>query len=329
MQMDPSGWVTVIERDYLADFVREGGAAVKFVVSANETGRGQIRDRLREAADRDSFQFAFVDASVTKIHLIDRLFHDVARQIDWDVLIDALLRRLLSESGISVPEAERGLALADLAALNGSPEIVFRTQVNRLIANALFRDYAMSQEFRFAMIFLCQSRLEPEADPALGDAIKAWLRGELRLVSGVKRALIFQKIARHNARHMLFSLAHWLKVAGRSGLVLVLDIARYADSRRPAEREGGLYYSTAAALDAYEVLRQLIDATDELEYGFVCVLTGPEFLSDDRRGVRSYHALNLRIADEVRDRYRPNPLSALTHLSTDSLAVDAGIECSR
>jgi len=98
------------------------------------------------------------------------------------------------------------------------------------------------------------------------------------------------------------------------GVVLALDVSRYADASRPAERGSGLYYSIAAVLDAYEVLRQLIDATDELEYCFIGVLAAPELLSDEQRGLRRYQALYLRVSDEVRDRYRPNPLSALVRL---------------
>jgi hypothetical protein len=172
------------------------------------------------------------------------------------------------------------------------------------------------------MIFLCRGQLDPSDNPGLAAAIKEWLNGELRLLSAVKGALIFQRIARHNARHMLVSLAHWLKRAGKSGLVLVLDISRYTDARRPQEREdgGGFYYSTAATLDAYEVLRQLIDGTDEFEYSFVCVIADPIFLADDRRGLRAYQALNMRIADEVRDRFRQNPLASLARLGEAQIA---------
>jgi hypothetical protein len=179
----------------------------------------------------------------------------------------------------------------------------------------LLRDYGLSREFRLAMLRLCLAQLDPAEDPTLHEAVKQWLVGDLRLVSGVKRALIFQRIARHNARHLLFSLARWLKAAGASGLVLALDIARYADGARPSERGPGLYYSTVAVLDAYEVLRQLIDATDELEHCFVGVLADPAFLADDRRGLRRYHALYLRVSDEVRDRYRPNPFASLVRVS--------------
>ena len=113
---------------------------------------------------------------------------------------------------------------------------------------------------------------------------------------------------------MLFSLAHWLRMAGKSGLVLGLDVSRCAQAVRPADRDESVYYSTAAALDAYEVLRQLIDATDELESTFVVVLAGTEFAGDARRGLESYRALYYRVADDVRDRYRPNPLAALVRL---------------
>jgi hypothetical protein len=152
-------------------------------------------------------------------------------------------------------------------------------------------------------------------NPALVAAIKQWLRGELRLISEVKRALIFQKVARHNARHMLFSLAHWLTLTGKGGLLLILDIARYAEALRPAERRSGNYYSSAATLDLYEVIRELIDATDEARACCVVVLSGPDFLRDDRRGVRSYQALYFRVWDEVYDRQRENPFASLVRIA--------------
>jgi len=323
--MDPHEWLEVVSRDYLADFVRDGGAAVKFAVPASDAGRQSLKAGLRTAAERHDFQFAFVDSAATKIHLIEQLFHAVARQVDWTTLARSYLRRSLQDMGFTLPPdgpqvgdglpgAPGSLRLATLAALNDFPEPLFLTEVSRRLGRLLLGDYGMTREFRLAMLRLCLAQLEPGEDPLLTEAIEHWLRGELRLVSGVKQALIFQKVARHNARHMLFSLAHWLKAAGRSGLVLGLDIARYTDAARPSERGGGLYYSTAALLDAYEVLRQLIDATDELTYCFVGVLAAPEFLSDDRRGLRRYHALYLRVSDEVRDQYRPNPFAALVRV---------------
>jgi hypothetical protein len=314
--MSPEEWVAVIEREYLAGYVREGGAAVKFAAASTDAGRAELSERLAAAGVAHGFQVASLDAAEVRLHLIDRLFHAVARQVDWEGLARAYLERLLRARGLRLPPAPEPLAVSRLAELNAAPELLLRTDLRRTLEHEVFEDYAMSREFRLAMLHLCTAQLDPTDNPALEAAIKEWLRGELRLLSEVKRALIFQKIARHNARHMLFSLAHWLRLTGKSGLVLVLDIARYAEAVRPAERGAGNYYSTSATMDLYELLRQLIDATDEAEACFVGVLAGPDFLQDDRRGVRSYQALYFRIWDEVYDRNRENPFSSLVRIAS-------------
>ena len=95
------------------------------------------------------------------------------------------------------------------------------------------------------------------------------------------------RIGRHNARPLLLSLARLLLVVRPGGLVLGLDYARLAEARRPplAERTG-LYYSKAAVLDAFEVLRQLIDATDELRGVLVLAVVPPELVTDELAGCR-------------------------------------------
>jgi P-loop Domain of unknown function (DUF2791) len=313
--MSPEEWVAVVGNEYLASYVRQGGAAVKFAAASTDAGRTELRERVAMTGDAHGFQLAQLDATEVRVHLPDRLFHAVAAQVDWEGLTRACLERVLRARGLRLPHPSEGLTTARLAELNAAPEALLRTELRRALEREIFEDYAMSREFRLAMLALCSAQLDPTDNPALEASLKAWLRGELRLISEVKRALIFQKVNRHNARHMLFSLAHWLTLAGKSGLLLVLDVARYAEAVRPTERGAGNYYSTSATMDLYEVLRELIDATDEAHACFVCVLVGPDFLQDDRRGVRSYQALYFRIWDEVYDRHRENPFSSLTRIA--------------
>jgi len=188
--------------------------------------------------------------------------------------------------------------------------------ITRELQRRVAHDYAMVQEFRTAMLRLCQAQLRTgQVVDAEHAAVLDWLRGDLRQMSALKSALIFRRIGRHNARLLLFSLAHWLAVNESAGLVLVLDIRRLGFARRPApsEREGH-YYTKAALLDAYEVLRQMVDNTDELANCCVLVLPAVEFLTDGARGLDAYQALKLRIFDEVRDRERDNPFSSLVRL---------------
>lgn len=319
MTMDSREWLEILRDEYVRDFIAGGGAAVKFAVGAEEV-RASLRDELRELAASEECLFAQVDAATTKTHMVDHLFHDVARQIDWDELAYLFVSRVIVENGLRVPSTRADFNLAALASLNGQAELLLRNDIKRWLTQSIFYDYKMSQEFRIAMIRLCMAQLDPEEKNSfLTNAVKEWLRGELRLVSAVKDALIFQKVARHNARHMLFSLTHWLKLCAKRGLILWLDVSRYTSGARRTEL-GGLSYSTPAVMDGYEVLRQFIDGTDEMECCLVVVGTATEFFTDPRRGLDCYDALRLRISDEVRDRTRQNPLSSLIRLSADVAA---------
>jgi hypothetical protein len=315
--MTPEEWLAVARREYLESFVRDGGAAVKVLVPADDRSRAALHDGLQALAAAGGYQFAAVNAETTRLQMVEKLFGAVAQHVDGDGCTAAFLRRLITAQGLKLPADD--ISMAAIAALNDYSEPLFRRDMSRWLDLAILHDYAMSREFRHAMLQLCLAQLDPTNDPGLEQAIKEWLRGELRLISAVKRAQIFQRIARHNARHMFNSLVHWLTLTGRSGLVLALDIRRYAQTVRPVEREASsLYYSTAAALDAYELVREFIDATDELAACFIAVVAGQEFLHDERRGLRSYQALYLRVADEVRDRHRQNPLASLVRLEMAS-----------
>jgi hypothetical protein len=114
---------------------------------------------------------------------------------------------------------------------------------------------------------------------------------------------------------MIHSLTHWLRRNGKFGLVLTLDIARYLVMKPRNAASYEQYYTTAAALDAYEVLRQFVDATDELEGCLLVVLAPTEFLATNSlRGLEGYDALKNRIWDDVRDENLSNPFAPLVRL---------------
>jgi len=113
---------------------------------------------------------------------------------------------------------------------------------------------------------------------------------------------------------MLRSLGHWLRLSGDQGLLLTLDTRRLAQAL-PAGADG-VRYSPAAVMDAYEVLRQLIDEADHFEGLLLVVLADGAFLEGDpKRSIDSYLALKMRIWDDVRARQRDNPLAPLVHLA--------------
>lgn len=330
--MQDNDWLTTLRKEYLQDFVQNGGAAVKFVVPQDGLSHNVLLQKLRQSAEESDYLFVSVDAATTRVHMIDRLFHTVARQVDWDDLAYTFLRSVLESRQYYLPDDRKDFSLAQLASLNSQDLGEMRRVINNMLGgNSLFRDYAMTQEFRIAMLRLCQTQLDPqEVSEGMATSVKEWLRGELRLISALRSASIFQKIGRHNGRHMLFSLSHWLHLTGKAGLFLTLDISQFLEARRAREPDGAIYYSKPAVMDGYEVLRQFIDGTDEMEFCLIVVVAPPGFLTiDDPRGLMSYEALWFRIWDEVRDRQRPNPLSSLVRLSNQvnplSLPTPGGI----
>lgn len=312
-------WIDTIRGEYLHSFIKRGGAAVKFVVPMEAIDHDQLINLLRKTSEEENYLFTSINAASTKIHMIDKLFHEVARQIDWDDLSLSFVKKIFTQNDYELPIHNDAFDFQNIAAINKREEKFLRKEMHSWLEAEIFRDFEMSQEFRIAMIRLCLEQLDSAGPSAfLSNAVKEWLRGELRLISSLKEALIFQKIARHNARHMLFSLVHWLRVNGKSGLVLVLDITRYLVSVRSKNPDDGFFYTVPAMLDAYEVLRQFIDGTDEMEGCLIVVLASKEFLDpDDRRGLSRYDALKLRIWDEVKDRQRQNPLASLVRLASD------------
>ena len=312
----PDGeWLSVIRREYLQDFVLNGGASVKFVIPGEESEHQRLWEALGRMSKEEGYFFAPVSAAATKVQMVDKIFHEVARQIPWDDLAHGFLCTTLMEGSYLVPAEREEFSLSQIAYLNGMDLGEMRAVINNRLRENLTRDYSMTHEFRMAMLKLCQAQLDPQdLGGGVAEAVREWLTGELQLISGLKSASIFQKIGRHNGREMISSLSHWLHITGKSGLVLALDISEFLDSRRPEAGDSSLYYTPSAVVDGYEVLRQFVDSTDELHYCLMVILAPPSFLTSEQRGVRKYDALYLRIWDEVRDRKRANPLSSLIRI---------------
>jgi P-loop Domain of unknown function (DUF2791) len=313
--IDIDTYVRFLGAEYLRGYIDAGGAAVKFAVAPDDPVASSLMAQVAELAHQAGYAVATVDAGSTRVHLLEQVFFEVARQIDWDGLAATTARAAVATAGYPAP-AGGDVSLERLAAHHRVDARELKRDVDRELQHRVHRDYAMVQEFRTAMLRLCQAQLRTgQVADAEHAAVLDWLKGDLRQISALKSALIFRRIGRHNARPLLFSLAHWLAVNDHAGLVLILDIRRFGLARRPSpgEREGH-YYTKAALLDAYEVLRQLVDNTDELANCCVVVVTSPAFLADNGRGLDAYQALKLRIFGEVRDRRRDNPFSSLVRL---------------
>lgn len=312
-------YVEFLSREYLRGYVESGGCAVKFAV-AGEPDAEALQASVRMAGASAGYVTATVDAATTRVHLIEQIFFEVARQVGWDDLASEALRQAVSVAGYPFPD-QAVLTLEELAAHYGVDARELKRDVDRQLQQLIFKDFSMVQEFRIAMLRLCQAAFGTgQVSDLEHKAMLDWLRGDLRQLAAVKPLLIYRKIARHNARQMLFSLPHWLAKNGKAGLLLILDVRRLGVGRRPpVEARSGQYYTRLGLLDAYEVLRQLVDSTDELERCCVIAVCSPELLTDESRGLDAYQALKMRVFNEVHDRRRDNPFSSLVRVGSSEV----------
>jgi len=313
-------YAAFLAEHYLADYLPAGGAAVKLAVAGSPETAGRLERALGAAADAAGCLFVSVPAAEVKVHQVEQLLFAVSRQVDWDALAASVVRTAYDEAAF--PASGR-LSVADVAREHEVDARELYRSVRRQLEQTLLGNHALAPELRRAMLRLAQVQLGGrDVDRTEHEAVLGWLRGDKIALSALRPALIYARIGRHNARSLLTSLACLLLTAGHRGLVLHLDCTRLAESRRPpVEQRTGIYYSKAAVLDAFEVLRQLIDATDELPGVLAVAVVPPELVTDESRGLPAYTALQLRVADEVRDRRRANPFAALVRLEVRLEAV--------
>ena len=309
MAVDLGTWLTPIRREYIETFIPEGGGAVRLVVADPDIA-AHLRQELAILARPAGLWPIALDAAHVRLHMLQHVFHAIARALDWDTLLQTRLEHLVARAGYAWPRPGQRMNWTELATHNGVPPPSLLTTLQREINNSVWDDASLAQDFRKAMIALLDTRLADDQDP-LGVAVLDWLRGDLKGLRAVRSAQIGARINRFNARAMLISLCRWVRQCGLHGLLVTLDISQLLLERRAVE--AGFAYSTAAVMDGYEVIRQVIDDAEEF-HGLLLVVTSDRRMIDGsapKRDLSQYTALKMRVWDDVRPQGRDNPLSPL------------------
>jgi len=316
LSMNSSEWLDFLESEYLDSFVRDGGSAIKFAVALEDGVAATLAFEIEARARRLGYVVAHVDSGTTRVHMVEQLFFSVAEQIPWRETVQRVVERLAEAERYAPPQPGDEPLFRRLANANGLDADLLLSDLRRKIQAQVFGNKRLAKDFRVAMTQLANAELvgAEEATTVYG-AITDWLCGRNRSVSAVKPYHIFTRITRTNARFLFESLLAWLAFAGYTGLAFTMDIGRISVVRNP--RDERLHYTKAGVLDALELLRQFIDATDRLDNCLIIVLPNPDFLDEDvlGRGIGAYEALKFRVYDEVRDRSLVNPMASLVRLT--------------
>ena len=305
--LHPNDWLGVIEREYFSEFLREGGAAAKFVIG-DEATLEEIHNECAVLARQHGLLHAHLSAAETKLQMAQEMFFALVRVLPWDGLLQRYLEELFARYEHPWPRPGTALSTAELADSFGIAPGIMTRHRDQWLSRDLWDDPQLARDFRAAMIALCLSRLDPRDGGGMASTpVHQWLRGEKPPLSTLREFDITAQINRTNARAMLISLCHFLRKAGASGLLLTIDLR--AATRKS---DSGVRYSPSAVMDLYEVLRELIDDLEHLPGLFILGLADQGLIAGDRRRtIDNYKALEMRIWPDVRPGDRQNPLAPL------------------
>jgi hypothetical protein len=320
--IQPAEWIRFIDQEYLSGFIRDGGSAIKFAVPLADTLRSGLLDGLGDIGQHAGYLVVRINAAETKVHMMDEIFFRAAQQLPWRILCRKVIARLAAESGYrsvvdsadSDDAGDEGSFSHRLARANQVDRGLLVLELKTAIWNKVFKMPSLSKDFRVAMTHLCMAEFSGGQEGATTSKVLTdWLKGYNRMVSAVKPYQIFRRIDRTTARYHFESMLHWVRMAAYPGIVLLLDAQRVMLATNPHDE--GPFYSKAAVIDSYEVLREFIDTSDRLQGCFIVVVPDMAFLEDHGRGISAYEALKHRIFDEIRDKNLVNPMASLARIS--------------
>lgn len=285
--IDP--YVSVLDREYMGSFIREGGSAFKMVVGVYGGGKTHFLYCMRDLAWKHGFSVSYVSLSPGEcpFHKLELVYAAIVRNLVPPLPADELvagygqgigpfIRRWfmtqLNEAKSQVPgENDAGAELlARVDRVNGIESISFTRAVK-----SAFRALLENREDDFVNI--CQ-----------------WLSGEGYDRRVHSRYGILQRIDRSTAFPMIRSLVQWIRQCGYAGLIVLLDEAERVPSLSSKQREQLLGN-----------LRELIDECGHTNFQGVMIFYAvpDENFLEGRAQV--YEALKQRVATFFDDRINP------------------------
>jgi hypothetical protein len=303
--MTASEYIDVLSTNYFEGYLREGGSAFKMVVSPSGAPLKSFSLLLYEKVSEAGGLVLRIDAVGDKIHFVDKLFFAVARCIAWDAEAAKFVHRHIVPGGTG-NGAHSTVQLSEKQ----------RPDIGAAIKKNVLQDYAYCHEFRTALTHLCLSRLTMgnQLMSPFAPQVQEWLTGAPVPIAALKPAMIFRKVQRSTARHMLYSTFRFLRQCGYSFVVLEIDVGRYADSSSIVKLTSGYSYTPAACLELYELMRQFIDDMERFDSTMIVVTAPNTIVTDQRRGINRYQALGMRLWSDMRIRNAENPMAPLMRL---------------
>jgi len=267
------------------DTVADGGSAFKAVRGEYGAGKTFLTRYLAERALRRGFAAAEVQISETQtpLHRLETVYRRVSEALRTAAYPPSAFRPVL-DSWLFTLAADAEAADPGLGE-RGEPAV--SDAVRRLLEHRL--EVVTRQTPAFAQALRAYNAAISRGEPAIADALAAWLGGQPNVAAAARRAAgVRGELDHFGAMGFLQGLLVVLRDAGHPGLLLVLDEVETLQRVRGDVRD-----------KAFNALRQLIDEIDSGRYpGLFLVITGTPAFYDGPSGVSRLAPLAQRLATD-------------------------------
>ncbi|MDF9408343.1 ATP-binding protein [Pelotomaculum isophthalicicum JI] len=292
---------------YLNDYIACGGSKVKFLTGKPGSGKTHALLLMLEEARRLGYVTFFTSARRVRLNKFDSIYQTVLDTVDAETLVTAYCDRVIGNLGYQPGQLEPGQDFFSWAQAQGRAADSLRREIQEKL-DELYRDRKINHNFAMAFTQLCAHHLGSRrlADEQK-EILQEWLKGRPLPARALKPLKIFTRVDKYNARHMMASFLHLLRLCGHRGLCVAVDDLSALLERGP---EGRMLYGRSARNEVYESLRQLVDDFAGFEGAFFVFAGRSELIYDEKGGFKSYEALWMRIQNEVSGA-RPNKFADL------------------
>lgn len=288
-----------LRKHYLQTYLREGGSKIKFISGRTGSGKTHLAQCLLDDAEAEGYLTVSFSAREVWLHDFREVYLEILRQCDIERVLAGCAAQIVREMGFDPAAIGEGKTLLDYLAEQGEGDALSRGEIRSALRRYFTRNPLLDNGFAACCSLLTGDLLgHPVLEPASRALLLSYLNGDKTVKLSQLRLLGFSpaRVTRHNARHLLRSLAEAVRLAGYAGLVVAIDDL---DVLVDHSSESPIRYTRLRRDDTYESIRQLIDDIDSMRYLLFLFCFDRELLDDESRGVRSYQALWLRIQNEV------------------------------
>ncbi len=219
-------YLSVLDREYLGGFIKEGGSAFKMVIGGYGTGKTHFLYSVRDLAWKHGFVVSYLTLSPehSPFSSLEKVYKEIVLNLTLPQSLEELVQGYTAgienvlrfwhykkrEQAKEKAKASGSSAWDDIFAYLSSLSSYESTSFRNAVRKA-FLSIAMRHDEDFSLML-------------------QWLKGENPPRDLLKDDAVFERIDRSTAFKMIRSLMQWTREIGFSGLVILLDEAEQIPS---------------------------------------------------------------------------------------------------